>query len=327
MSLAEPSVDVLDLRHFSGAQLAPLLRDEAERWQARLHWQYDSAATLLLEYLNTRVLPGYAAYDRATRSVVGYGFCVYEANKAVLGDIYAFDEAEGRPSPLVNRLLDHLLEMLMASPGIDRIESQLLMYPPGSFAPTLDRYGFQSFPRQFLMAPLSAPQLQQPAMPLVPGSGLRLERWRPEHMHGAAALIQRSYQDHGDALINDQYRTVAGAERFLHNIIRFPGCGDFDAEHSLVLVDQNSGKPQALLLCSRVHQDTAHITQLCIAPSLRGLGLGRMMLTICAQQLWQRGLRHVSLTVTEDNAQALKLYNSLGFSLLQRFEAIVWNKR
>ena len=36
---------------------------------------------------------------------------------------------------------------------------------------------------------------------------------------------------HIDASINDQYRSLHGSLRFLHNIVRFPGCGVFDAGH------------------------------------------------------------------------------------------------
>ena len=83
-----PQLEILDLRHFSAAQLRPLIEEEAVRWQRRLRWDYSSATTLLLEYLEGRILPGYVAlYDAR---VVGYAFCVFEAEKAVIGDVYAF---------------------------------------------------------------------------------------------------------------------------------------------------------------------------------------------------------------------------------------------
>ena len=41
--------------------------------------------------------------------------------------------------------------------------------------------------------------------------------------------------------INDQYRSLHGSLRFLHNIVRFPGCGVFEAEQSWVLRDQRDG--------------------------------------------------------------------------------------
>jgi GNAT superfamily N-acetyltransferase len=323
-----PSLDILDLRHFSAAELAPLLRDEAARWHTRHRWDYTRSTDLLLEYLDSRVLPGFVALDQRRR-LRGYAFCVYEAEKAVVGDIYAFNEAESHPSPVSATLLTHLLEMLQATPGIRRIESQLLMFPPGALTDTFTGFGFHSHPRLFTLAELDPslnPALSQPAPALSANSGLQLERWRPEHYNEAAILIHRCYQGHGDALINDQYQTVPGAERFLHNIIRFPGCGLFDTEGSLLLRDTRTNTLQAMLLCSRVRPDVSHITQLCVNPALRGLGLGHLLLQTAAASLLHRGFTSISLTVTEANTQARRLYDSLGFRTLHRFEAMTWDK-
>ncbi len=143
-----------------------------------------------------------------------------------------------------------------------------------------------------------------------------------------------------DARINDQYRTLQGAQRFLHNIIRFPGCGVFDPENSWVLraVEpepngqgtsagrggfHRASELEAVLLCSRVRADVDHITQICVNASLRGRGLGQMMLTHCAREAARRGVRKLSLTVTEANLTARHLYERNGFSTLHRFEAMV----
>ncbi|MDE1162771.1 MAG: GNAT family N-acetyltransferase [Acidobacteriaceae bacterium] len=318
-------LEILDVRSFSGPQLAPLLRDEAARWQRRLRWDYVQAINLLLEYLDGRVLPGLVALRKDNKQLLGYCFCVYEGSKAVIGDIYAFGESEARNNPVCETLLEHMLEMLQNTPGIDRIESQLLMFPAGSFPQQFPARGFRSFPRLFLLAELNAPELLKPAPPLKLSSALRLDSWKPEFQKQAAELIHRAYIGHEDSQINDQYQSVSGAERFLHNIIRFPGCGNFDAENSLVLHDRHTGTPQAILLCSRIRFDTAHITQLCVTPSLRGFGLGHLLLTHCAQNLRERGLTHASLTVTESNVKARKLYEKLGFGMVERFEAQTWN--
>jgi ribosomal protein S18 acetylase RimI-like enzyme len=319
-----PALQILDVRHFSAAQLAPLLRDEGRHWEQRLHWDYTQSVNLLLEYLDGRVLPGFVALDH-DQHLLGYTFAVYEANKAVIGDVYAFGETVGLHNPVCNALLDSLLEMLEASPGVDRIESQLLMFSAGALTRTFSTRGFRSFPRLFMLAGLDTAAFAQP-LP-ADGSAFRIESWRPEAFQEAAELIHTSYLGHEDAQINDQYQTVIGAERFLHNIIRFPGCGLFDTEHSLLLRDTATGALEGLLLCSRVKPDAAHITQLCLNPRLRGRGLGQRMLLASAQQLRQRGCRELSLTVTENNAKARALYEGLGFATLHRFEAMTWDKR
>jgi ribosomal protein S18 acetylase RimI-like enzyme len=354
-----PQLEILDLRHFSASQLRPLLRDEADHWQQRLHWDYTRAAQMLLEYLDGRVLPGFVALRNGV--IQGYGFCVYEADKAVIGDIYAFHETASTRNPICETLLHHLIELLQNTPGVSRIESQLLMFPAGSLHTPFLAAGFRSFPRLFMLCDLhrlttsptpsvgkgpGAPHLdsemwepQEPGAPQKPGAPFitRILRdewdstkhlilpWQPEFHTPAAALIQRAYQGHMDANLNDQYRTLAGAERFLNNIVRFPGAGTFDPEHSLVLRDPNSAAIVGLILCSRVRSDTAHITQLCIDPTLRGQGLGHLLLRHCATHLLTRGVTRLSLTVTAANLPALRLYEDLGFTTVHRFEAMIWD--
>ena len=43
-------------------------------------------------------------------------------------------------------------------------------------------------------------------------------------------------------------------------------------------------------------------------------------------QLAQSGFKAITLTVTEDNRQAVHLYEDLGFQTRHRFEAMVFNK-
>jgi ribosomal protein S18 acetylase RimI-like enzyme len=323
--MSPPSqLEVLDLRHFSAAQLRPLLVEEADRWQRRLFWDYSGSTAVLLKYLDSRVLPGFVALRRG--KVAGYAFAVFEAAKAVLGDVYAFGEGEGPLNPVCETLLRHLLEMLQAAPGVDRIESQLLMFPAGALAAPFSSHNFHPYPRLFMAADLSAPETLLHNARALP-AGITLEGWQPELYDAAAELIHLAYIDHVDSGINDQYRSVHGAQRFLHNIIRFPGCGTFDAESSWALRNSTSRELLGIILCSRVRHDSAHITQLCVTPALRGLGLGRALLNHSVASLAANGVTNLSLTVTESNESARRLYEQHGFHIKHRFEAMVWNAK
>ena len=318
-------LEILDLRHFSAAALRPLLEEQAAVWERRLLWDYTRSIQLLLEYVDSRSLTGYVAV-RAGR-VAGYAFGVCEAEKAVLGDVYAFGESERQQNPVCDTLLDHLIETLQAMPGIERVESQLLLFPDGALhGPFLSR-GLRPFPRLFMVCDLDRLD-QAPPPALVPGSATppRPERWQPESYLPAAALIYEAYAGHTDSAINDQYRSLTGAQRFLHNIVHFPGCGVFDPAHSWVLRSERTGEMQGVILCSRVREDAVHITQLCIRPPLRGQGLCNLLLRHCLTQLHAHGLRTASLTVTEGNTGARRLYEQHGFRTLHRFEAWVWQK-
>ena len=314
-------LEILDLRHFGAAALRPLLTEQAAVWERRLDWDYSRSLHLLLEYVDSRSLTGYVA-TRAAR-VVGYTFGVCEATKAVLGDVYAFGESEGTDNPVSELLLDHLLETLQATPGIDRVESQLLLFPDGALHRPFASRGLRPFPRHFMVVDLTASSLAK-RTPF--SAAFQPEPWQAEFYPSAAALIHEAYTGHMDSEINDQYRTLAGAKRFLHNIVHFPGCGVFDPAGSWLLRDRHTGDLQGLVLCSRVRDDAAHITQLCVRPGERNRGFGHLLLAHCLIQLAHRSIRTVSLTVTESNTGARRLYERHGFHTRHRFEAWVWNK-
>jgi ribosomal protein S18 acetylase RimI-like enzyme len=317
-------LEILDLRHFSAASLRPLLEAEARLWSERLEWDYRASANLLLQYLDSRVLPGYVAIEGGRIS--GYVFCVYEDHKAVIGDVFAMPphNSEATASEIEDRLLESLIELLQNSPGVNRIESQLLLHPHGTHASVFRGEGFEICRRLFLRLDLTgrAIPLASRALP----EGLAMRPWKDEDFNPAAHLISAAYSGHLDSHINDQYRTVAGSLRFLHNIVRFPGCGFFDPAASRVLVSQESNELAGVLLCSRVREDVAHVTQLCVAKAYRGRGCGRILIDACAAEVRRRDFRALTLTVTEANESAVALYHHAGFVEMHSFDAMLWER-
>ena len=57
------SIEILDLRHFASPVLHPVLEAEGKIWKQRLHWDYQTSAKLLMQYLDAHTLPGYAALE------------------------------------------------------------------------------------------------------------------------------------------------------------------------------------------------------------------------------------------------------------------------
>jgi ribosomal protein S18 acetylase RimI-like enzyme len=313
--------DVLDLRHFAASSLRDLLSEETEMWQKRLRWDYRASAQLLLDYLDSRILPGFVATEDGRPA--GYVFCVYEQHKAVIGDVFATSHARERANRIESRLLEHTLELLQSTPGTGRVETQLLLHPRGQFRDVFTRNGFDFYPRVFMERQL---RREPPSATAPIPASLRLRLWRESDFSAAGRLIAFAYQGHLDSVINDQYRTAAGSLRFLHNIVRFPGCGQFDPTTSLVLAHRDSEELAAIVLCSRVNIDTGHVTQLCVEPALRHAGLGRLLLTQCMHELSAQGLTYISLTVTEGNQEALLLYRRMGFKSRHSFDAMVWQR-
>ena len=140
--------EILDLRHFSARQLRSLLETESRLWEQRLRWNYQSSTELLLQYLDSRILPGFVALERGR--ICGFTFCVYEGQKAVVGDAFAAPSDTAQTLHITQSLLHQLLQLLRHSPGIERVESQLLLYDAGSIDEPFLAAGFSMYPRLFM---------------------------------------------------------------------------------------------------------------------------------------------------------------------------------
>ena len=329
------SLEILDLRHFAAPMLRPVLEAESAVWRERLNWDYLASAKLLLQYLDSRSLPGYVAVDAGR--VTGYVFCVYEESKAVIGDVFALPDGlpgdrsghalaigqHGAGREVEESLLQRLLELLLHSPGVDRIESQLLLHRDGEHSEIFLRAGFEVYRRLYLRLNLIGNPIEA-AVELTPE--LEFRPWHDQDLNAAGRLIAEAYRDHPDSLINDQYRTVHGSQRFLQNIVRFPGCGVFSPQASHVIVERQSRELVALLLGSRVSAQCGHITQVCVHPAFRHRGLARLLLRVAAIQFQRLGMKELTLTVTEANTRAVELYHSEGYEIAHSFNAAVWVK-
>lgn len=313
-------LELMDLRQFSARQLRPLLEAEARLWKERLRWDYRSSTELLLQYLDSRILPGFVALDRGR--LCGYTFCVYEGHKAVVGDAFSLAASPEQSLQIADSLLRRLLDLLLQSPNIGRIESQLLLYDSGVIDGGFRAAGFLRQPRLFMECDVSSAIV----LPVGRVADVELIPWSSIYYQAAAELIHASYLGHIDAEINDQYCSLHGSLRFLHNIVRFPGCGVFEDNQSWLLRERDSGRLAGMILCSRVAPDVAHITQLCVAPSHRGRGLGRILLNHVAASLRNAGTAAITLTVTESNRQAVRLYEEAGYRVRHRFDAMVMSR-
>lgn len=311
-------MEILDLRHFTSSDLRPLLDDEVRVWGDLLCWDYTSSAEMILRYMDAKFLPGYAAVSRG--KVFGYSFFVYESSKGVIGDLFVRSGDNGTNREEVERrLLTHVIETLQQSPGIHRIEAQLLAHEAGAASLPFIAQGFSRHARLFMVLPLT---IQIDAKLIA--ADIELRRWTDQDYQPSAGVITAAYRNHVDSLINDQYRTLSGSLRFLNNIVRFPGCGTFDPEASFVAVTRRSHALVGAILCSRVRYDTGHVTQICVLPEHRGFGLGKALLSATVQNLSQRKFSALSLTVTEANTPAVDLYARLGFEKKRVFDAFVW---
>jgi ribosomal protein S18 acetylase RimI-like enzyme len=312
-------MEILDLRHFSGVDLRPLLEEEITEWGKLLSWDYAGSAEMILRYMDAKILPGYAAIERG--SIFGYAFFVYEQSKGVIGDLFVHDGGRVQNRREVEeRLLTHVIETLQQSPGIHRVEAQLLAHEAGEVARPFLQQGFSRHPRVFMNFEMARHPHTAPALP----PEFEIRPWSEEQYQASAAVITAAYRGHVDSEINDQYRTLTGSLRFLNNIVRFPGCGTFDPHASFVIFLRRTRTLIGLILCSQVRSDVGHITQVCVLPEYRSAGLGVALLAATTRSLRDRKFRAISLTVTQANDRAIKLYERIGFDSIRVFDAFVW---
>jgi ribosomal protein S18 acetylase RimI-like enzyme len=312
-----PFPEIVELTSLTVAELGPLLEEEISEWRRYFAWDFRPSADLLRRFLNLRSLFGYAL--RVGRTVVGYSYHVCEGRKGLIGDFYLRRDYADPSNEMM--LLGATVQGLMLVPGLQRIESQLLLLnaPPAQTMP-FGRY-LSRHERYFMEVSRAAVLAMRPRTP--PGH-LSLLPWSDGFREETAHLMANSYRGHVDSEINDQYRSIPGARHFLSNIIQFPGCGHFSTKASLVALDKTRGHVCGVSLASMVSETSGHVTQLCILPDTRGTGLGYELMRQSMVRLVDLGCESISLTVTAANTEALRLYESVGFSVTSLFPALVW---
>jgi len=308
---------ILDLRQVASRRLDPLFEEEAQYWLDELLWDYRLSQQLIRKFIDAKSLGGYATFEDEQPS--GYGFYINEEQKGLIGGLYVSPKHAGTETPAV--LVQELAGTMRATPRIHRIEAQLISFG-ASYDAALQAEGFRLHQRNFMLLRLADVPLA--AAPV--SAGLRLERWDDRYFEACARLIQLAYANHVDSEINDQYRTEAGALRFLKNIIILPGCGRFVPEASFVVRPQTEPYLVGAVLNSNVSAGVAHTTQICVMPGYQRNKLGLRLLAASVQALKSLHYHALSLSVTATNTRAVQLYDRFGFKLLKTFTAAVWQE-
>jgi ribosomal protein S18 acetylase RimI-like enzyme len=359
-----PRTEILDLRQVRSRHLAPLFEEEERLWLSELHWDFKPSVRLIEKHIDTRSLTGYVAL--VDGQVGGYCFFVYEETsapgergapnawrqKGLIGDLFV--RRAYQSSGLGVQLLERAVETLKATPGVTRLEAQIMPFGSEPLGPVFAAEDFRCYPRLFMYKALGTTSTAEANSRGEYGYGTTkvvpsrreewlVEPWEDRHFDPMGELIVSAYAGHVDSNINDQYGSRAGALKFLKNIVVFPGCGVFRPEGSFVAVADTRGRSHGAertgttpaaphttlvgaLLVSQVAPRVAHITQVCVRRELQGQGLGAQLLERSLGALRARGYEGVSLSVTANNNPAVGLYRRFGFVVLKEFAAYTWDK-
>jgi ribosomal protein S18 acetylase RimI-like enzyme len=309
--------EILHLRHVRPGQLEAVLQEEIRIWHQQLSWDFRGSADLVRRFVDAQALNGFALM--LGDQLIGYSYFVAEEYKGLIGDLYLLEEF--RTIERENQLLGAVLDALMHSPHLHRIESQLMLLRSAYRRPAPPGSSLRVHERNFMIVDLSRVH-ELPAVPARPK--IVIESWTESRQEEAAQLIADAYHGHVDSEINDQYRSTAGARRFLFNIVQYPGCGSFFQPASYIASELYTGRLCGISLCSLVANEVGHITQICVSPAVKGTGVGYQLLRQTLRGLAEHGCRKVSLTVTAENREAVALYERTGFFTARKFPAYVW---
>jgi ribosomal protein S18 acetylase RimI-like enzyme len=306
-----------ELRRVSAEQLAPVLDEEIALWRDGLAWDFHASADLVRKFVQMQALAGFALIRHGR--AIGYCYYVCEDGKGLIGDLCVM--TAHRTQENENVLLEASLNAMFGTLGIKRVEGQIMMISsPLQRTLPLGPW-FRCYPRYFMQIPLG-PAVR---LPEKPAPGVTMIPWSELRQDETARLIVAAYQAHVDSLINDQYRSQSGARRFLTNIVQYPGCGTFFGPAAWAAI--RGGELAGISLTSLVAADVGHITQVCVSPAMRGTGLGYELVRQSLMSLAAHGCQSVSLTVTQSNEAAVRLYQRMGFTNRRNFAAYIWEPK
>lgn len=318
---------ILDVRQLEKDQFISLLEAESRVWREDLRWDFTSSARLISTCLEEKRLSGYALLIE--NRIRGYCFFFYEGEKGLIGDLFV--EPATANIDQARSLLECAIESLVGTRGLRRVEAQLPHFSFEQLEPCFRARFFQAYRRRFMAVSLPG-QLSQPhppeagANPVWRQEDFLLAPWEKNHEREAAQLLYYTYRHHVDTAINDQYASLVGTSRLIENIVHHCGCGEFLPQASRIAIHRSTQKLAGVLALTVVGPGNAHIPQVAVTGQFQGTGLGTAMLRSSLWELARQGYRDVSLTVTDLNAGAVRLYERLGFETFRRFGAFAWTR-
>jgi len=315
-------LEVVDLSELAPQDVEPLFEEEKELWLEKLHWDISPGVSTMRRALEQRTLPGKAVRDQGV--VIGYGYYLVEGERVLVGGLTV---ARSRPGTLVGPILVRaLLAAAQSERGVRRIESQFISLDASWLRAPFLSFGFSEHGRFFFRRTLGARSIEAVPERVDLAGAYQVESFRTERIPAAAVVLHRAHVGGVDGTLNELYRTEEGCILLLQNLALQRGCGPISASASFLARDGVSGRYTALLLVTEISPAHAHLAQVAVGPEARRRGLARLLLEKSLGALARQGYRTVSLMVSEENTEALRLYASCGFQSIVRFPVFSWDR-
>jgi hypothetical protein len=143
--------ELVPLKSLRPEDLDPVLEDQGLAWQSLLRWDFEASAELVRRFIRIHALAGYALLCGGR--VAGYSYYVCEDRKGLIGDLFLVREHAGTQNE--DHLLAAVLNDLVCTPQLQRIEAQLMMLRGPSDRPMPLAAFSQVFPRIFMLADIT----------------------------------------------------------------------------------------------------------------------------------------------------------------------------
>jgi len=313
-------MEVTSLPDASSFQLSALFREEGAHWKKQLFWDYGQTLELVERLVASRALPGFVLRDG--NEVVGYSYFVVDRPVGFIGGLYILDSHAALAN--YHQLIKRLVVTMCGLDEMQRIESQVMPFNV-EFSPIFVSLGFEALPRYFLTASMGSKQVLEKVELSEKVESYSIQAWQPQFLMAATEVICDSYVESPDAVLCRDYQSRKGCTRFLRNLIESPTCGRFSRQDTRVVQDQ-SGKICGVLIATKINGDTGMVPQLSIRRDCQGKGLGSWLLAEYMRSAALAGLKRVSLSVSQANKRAFKIYQRFGFQIEKEFHALIWNR-
>ena len=281
---------IRDWRYADTPSVAALYEAERRQWLTDLGWDTAEAWPEIEGARTAGRLPGLLAVDERG-SICGWTYFLVDDRVAQVGSLV------GESPEATNALIDSVIAR--AAGHAECVTCFSYNRAPGLEA-ALASHGFAVTPYQYLSR--TAPALD-------PFRSDGADSWRDGDEKPAAELLRVAYGSNGRFFA--PHGLPLEWQRYVHNLVAYPGCGRFDPMATRVL--RQNGRVMALVMMTALGPGVAHVAQVAVHPEHRGQGLAGTLLDRALALAHAAGRSRATLLVEDGATAARTLYARRGF--------------
>lgn len=287
---------------------------EAQWWQETFLWGIAASLEALRRVVERRGVPGQVVY--VGTQAVGYVYYVVTGTLGTLSGLVVLPEWN---TPVVGEALLNAALRALRQHRVTRLESSCMSMASTPLIPVFEGAGFQTYWREFLRL-----ELRQAFLPESRNAQVQIVPWQEQGMYQDAMVMELAYDNTVDVDLNTLYRSSAGCQSVLDNLVHQGSCGRLVAEACGRA--RVRGDVAGFVLVTEISPRQGHLAQVAVSPAYQGQGIGRALLRYCLAQLASLQFHTLSLIVSRANTRALRLYRAMGMNEVLAFPVFVWEQ-